>query len=156
MHILRQTHISQKIFLYRVSHILYFSLVEMLKNICHLHEHIVRRPVDFPKCPCPRKVARREGEWPFFNDVIIIKSDYVNPLGMDAYAKAWRRIHLGDRKEFQNSLYGIVERYLIKTKYSKHPHVAWVHRDEMNPLADMKYINDVWPMPEPTHNYCII
>ena len=93
-----------------------------------------------------KNVVPRPGEWPFLSDVVIIKSDYVDPLGTNVWAKTWRKIHLGDRTDYRLCLYGIIERYLLKTKYSDKIHVAWIQRDLEFPHTRINYINDSWPL----------
>lgn len=93
-----------------------------------------------------KNVIPRHGEWPFLPGVDIIKSDYVDPLGTDTWAKSWRRIHLGDRNDYRLCLYGIIERFLLKTEHSDKIHVAWIQRDLEFPHTRVNYINDSWPL----------
>jgi hypothetical protein len=77
----------------------------------------------FRKC----KVVPRPGQWPFVDTVKIIQSDYVDPISGGKWAQEWRDMIWGD-VNFDNFLYGYVERYVIIQNGGKEQ-VAWIHRD---------------------------
>ena len=76
-----------------------------------------------------RNVVPRPGQWPFLPCVVIMQSDYVDPISSTEYAKTWRSIFLGT-SQYGSCLYGIVERYVIAERGKKTTRVAWVHRDD--------------------------
>lgn len=128
------------------NHLLYVPSWKRGLNRCENHRKVVCAPINYIRCTCERKVLPRYGEWPFFDGITIIQSDYVDPIGTSKWSKEWRKIHLGERSEYRNCLYGIVERYVLRTKYSNKQSIAWVHRDANMPEWKQLYIGDSWPL----------